>query len=152
MKTEVEIAIVSAVGSGGFALLGAWLTGLQNGRRAARDFRHAAAVETADMARRVWGGGWSDFQADLEKLRVRLQIAGVPDDLTTAYLNASKACWRDAERTKGQLPDGEAGVLNLLLAAHSSAQDAVVADLRHARGRKAERRKAVATVNEALRD
>jgi hypothetical protein len=129
VSSNVEIAIVSGLLSGGFAVLGGAITTLTASRREVRNFRTETALELAGMERFVWGNSWTELEAHLERQQARLTVAGVPEDLVTAFQSISLACWRDL-RDSRELSGGEdSGIAKELLEARREVHRAIRAHL-----------------------
>jgi hypothetical protein len=154
MSSNVDIAIVTGVLSGGFALLGGAITTLTAGRRERRNFETETALELAGMERLVWGEDWTELEAHLQREEARLAIARVPNDLVTALNEISSACWRDL-RDSREVGDEYPGMDQELIEARRGVHRAIRAYLLRegrASARHELRRKAIAGVQTALAD
>jgi hypothetical protein len=101
-----ELALLTGLLSGGFALLGVGATTWNANRREDARFRRETALELAGTERLIWGDSWVELNVNLKRHETRLGIAGVPEDLIEAFHNVSVECWRDnqdsLERSGGE--------------------------------------------------
>jgi hypothetical protein len=150
MASDVGIAIVSSLSSGGFALLGVTLSDRRARRREREAFSQETALELAGMERHIWGGEWVELHAHVQRQEARMTAASVPEDLIVAFAAITEACWRDHLRSV-ELSDGEfPGIATKLLDARRSVHRAIGASLLKQRRRRTLAREAEETVQAAL--
>lgn len=61
MDSEIGVAVVSSIASGGFALLGVGLSDPRARRRARDEFSTETALELAGMERHIWETSWIEL-------------------------------------------------------------------------------------------
>lgn len=105
----IAIGAVVAIGVGivGTAIA-AWISAQQS----VRVFRLDTALELADSVGQyldVSDEGWLRMSRALQRLDVRLQVSGIPNDLRSAFRQIEKACWKDCS-TATELSGQQTGV------------------------------------------
>jgi hypothetical protein len=124
-----EIALLTGLMSGGFALLGGTVTNRYARRRDDTAFRRETALELAGMERLIWGESWVDLEVELQRQGSRLAVAGVPDDLIQAFRAISQNCWHYLDADRAISPDGEGGISSGLLRTRERVHSAIRAYL-----------------------
>lgn len=114
---DLGVAIVSSLGAGGFALLGAGVGDWRARRREKAAFKTETALELAGMERHVWGHDWVELRAHVERQTARMAVAGVPGELVAAFEDISDACWRYRRDRVEEFGEEAAGISTELLEA-----------------------------------
>jgi hypothetical protein len=148
-SSNVTVPIVTAVSSGGFALLGVGVSSWWSGRREKARFRTESVLELAGMERLIWGEDWIELQAHLQRQQARLAIGGVPEDLIQSFRTISIACWRDLQAnivgSGGQEPGIDTKLLGVREAVHCAIRMYLLRE-GHRSGRRESRSAALARV------
>jgi hypothetical protein len=151
---DVEIALISGLLAGGFAVLSAAVTVASTGRRDERRARTETALELPDVSSLIWQPDYTALNAALTRHEARLAVAGVSGDLIDALAKTSRACWHDNRETRDQ--GNEPGGINVAyLEANRAVQKAILAQLIRKPGRRARRelrRTALEGASSALRE
>lgn len=124
-SSDVTVAIVTAVSSGGFALLGVGFSSFWSNRHEKSRFRTESVLELAGMERLIWGEDWTELQVYLQRQQARLAIGGVPEDLIQAFHDISIACWRDLQTSIVNSGGEQPGISSNLLRAREAVHLAV---------------------------
>src|SRR5262245_51362973 len=95
VSENVQIAVIAGLLSGGFAIVGGFVTELLAALRTSRLFRIETALSLAANEHLIWKSGWLPLQTHLEEQQTRLAVAGVPETLNDALRDASFLCWAD---------------------------------------------------------
>src|SRR5690349_3862670 len=90
-----EVALLTGLLSGGFALAGVGMNNWTTARRDRRRFQTETALELASIERFIWRENWIDLNVHLQSQEARLAVAGVPTDLIEALHRVAVASWYD---------------------------------------------------------
>lgn len=143
MSSNVAIALISSLSSGGFVLLGVGASNWLAIRREEQGFRRETALELARTEQLVWADDWTELTSKLGHVGVRLTVSGVDDELVRAFHDISVLCWRDRNEEIEMTGNTDAGINGEFTDARRDLQEAVLASLLRRAGREELRRQAV---------
>lgn len=113
----VLISLISALGSGGFALLGVAIADRRTRKRDEIAFRRQTALSLPDLEPLMWGEELRVLHAALSRVETSMLVAGLSKEHANRLVLAHLACWYDADRTRTGSGGERAGILSELLQA-----------------------------------